>query len=200
MHGWTTGGRFNTFRVRFRLGLFDPPATRKWRKLGLADVDSPASQQYNTEASRQSLVLLKNDGDTLPLAVPKSGKVIVIGGSANSTRLLGGGHYARNLAHVDGFETGGFPGIPGAISAVLKSGGSVATVQYLPGIKCTARADSICADPQADAEMLAAAVAAAKAAAQVVVVVNLQSRVPCDTAKAFAEGGEFVRSLGRIST
>jgi len=155
-------------------------------------VDTAASRQLNAEASRQSLVLLKNAGKTLPFAAPRSGEVVVIGPSANSTRLLGGGHYARNLPVVDGFETGGIPGIPGAIEALLKgTAGSKATVRYVPGIKCTPRTDSVCTDPQFDAGLLADAVAAAKGAAQVVVVVNLQSREPCDTDKAFDANGEF---------
>lgn len=133
---------FNTFRMRFRLGLFDPPGQQRWAKLGAADVDAATSRQLNHEVARQGLVLLQNDNSTLPFSVPSSGSVVVIGPSANSTRLLGGGHYARDLSIVDGFETGGFPGIPTAIQALLRAGNpgqssSGATVRYMPGIKCS---------------------------------------------------------------
>lgn len=133
------------------------------------DVASPVVVQ----ASRQSLVLLKNANSTLPFSIPRSGKVVVVGPSANSTRLLGGGHYARNMKVVDGFETEGIPGIPGAVAALLASSPeSSATVRYLPGIRCTPRTDSVCIDPRADAGLLADAVAACKDAdtAQVIVV------------------------------
>ena len=152
---------------------------------------------------RQSMVLLQNHNETLPFEV-SSGKVVVIGGSANSTRLLGGGHYARSLNLVDGFETGGFPGIPQAIEAVLESRRQHETrsdaeakynrrseVEYYPGIACTPRADSVCSDPARDSELQAAAVAAASKAAQVVIVLNLQGVAPCDNAKAVERGGEF---------
>jgi hypothetical protein len=103
---------------------------------------------------------LQNRKSTLPFKVPSSGTIAVIGASANSTRLLGGGHYARNLPIVDGFETGGFPSIPVAIRSLLGASGSTASVTWLPGIKCTPRTDSVCVDPVADAELLAEAVAA----------------------------------------
>jgi beta-glucosidase-like glycosyl hydrolase len=195
---------FNTFRTRFRLGLFDPVSGQKWLQLGMKDVGTPVAQQLNKEASRQSLVLLQNRNMTLPFPFPTSGEVVVIGGSANSTRLLGGGHYAMNLPIVDGFETGGFPGIPGAISALLRQragassvsaegsqAAAAATVRYLPGIECSPRTDSICRDPKANQTRLSEAMDAAAAAAQVVLVLNLQSRAPCDDWKAQRDGGEF---------
>eukprot|EP00040_Diaphanoeca_grandis_P026289 m.147112 g.147112 ORF g.147112 m.147112 type:complete len:1059 (-) comp30518_c0_seq1:206-3382(-) len=199
---------FNTLRTRFRLGLFDPVEGQPWLKLGMADVDTEASRHLNEAASRQSMVLLQNQNNTLPFPIPTSGDVVVIGGSANSTRLLGGGHYARLLPVVDGFETGGFPGIPQAIEGLISAahehthqlntndttqGGTkeMVSVKYLPGIKCTPRSDSVCIDPQADAGLLSQAVEAAKNAAQVVMVINLQSRAACDTQQSYEQGGEF---------
>ena len=97
---------YNTFQIRFRLGLFDPLSTQPWRKLNVRDdVDTAEAQQLNAEASRQGLILLQNKASTLPFAVPKrarggadtgtvgDGKVVVVGGSANSARLFGGGQY-----------------------------------------------------------------------------------------------------------
>ena len=156
-------------------------------------------------------MLLQNKGATLPFKLPPSGgEVLVIGGSANSTRLLGSGHYARNLALVDGWQTGGFPGIPQAIAALLTqkhqqqkkhksaaeqddddaAADESARVRYLPGIKCSHRSDAVCVDPSADAGLLTAAASAAKTASQVVLVLNLQSRSPCDSAAAVRAGGE----------
>jgi len=178
----------NIFRVQFRLGLFDPAADQPWRRLNLADVNTPASRRLNVEAARQSLILLQNRRRTLPFAEVDSPKVVVVGPSGNSTRLLGGGHYARDLAVVDGFETGGFPGIPGAIRNVL---GDSASVHWFPGIKCTPRPDLVCVDLKPDAALEAEAVAAVKSATHVVLVLGLQSRAPCDSARAYHEGGEF---------
>lgn len=191
---------FNTFRIRFRLGLFDPVPMQRWHGLGMADVDTPEAQALNREAARQSLVLLQNDGGVLPFQVPQSGNVVVIGPSANSTRLLGGGHYARTLPLVDGFETGGFPGIPQAVQAVLDSHhrsrggvGGGASVRYFPGLNCTPRADSVCKDPKHSNHLKAEAVGAvaSESTRQVILVINLQSRAMCTSDQAVKDGGEF---------
>src|SRR5205807_2461593 len=55
------------FEARFRLGMFDPPESVPWSKLTLADNDTPAHRQLALEAARQSIVLLKNEGNLLPL-------------------------------------------------------------------------------------------------------------------------------------
>ena len=75
-------------------GEFDPVSGQEWLRLGMEQVNSPAAQQLNRETSRQSLVLLQNKQRALPFKAPSSGKVVVVGPSANSTRLLGGGHCA----------------------------------------------------------------------------------------------------------
>ena len=72
---------------------------------------------------------------------------------------------------VDGFETGGNPGIPQAIKAVLEAAGSGDVgVEYQPGIRCTPHSNSICSDPASDPQLLADAVHAAQTASQVVIV------------------------------
>jgi beta-glucosidase len=53
------------YRLRFRLGQFDPPQRVPFTKIPFSELDSPEHEQLALEASRQSLVLLKNDG-TLP--------------------------------------------------------------------------------------------------------------------------------------
>ena len=195
----------STFRIRFRLGLFDPltgPHASPYLKYGAKDVNDAAAQALNVNAARQSLVLLqKGVGSTsdhpyvLPFSVKDAlaGDVVVIGGSANSTKLLSGS-YARSLAHVDGLETGGYPGIPEALRSFL---GKNAThgVKWYPGIECidshpgTPSASQICDRPRASATLLAEAVNAAQNAAQVILVLNLQAQTPCD--KEGAVDGEF---------
>src|SRR5256885_7094029 len=55
------------FEARFRLGMFDPPERVPWSKLSIADNDTPAHRQLALEAAHKSMVLLKNDRNTLPL-------------------------------------------------------------------------------------------------------------------------------------
>lgn len=68
--------------VKFRLGLFDAPYVKDAdasRKL----VNSQASQDVALEASRESIVLLKNKNQILPLS--KTAKIAVIGPNATDT-------------------------------------------------------------------------------------------------------------------
>ncbi|MBN1893685.1 glycoside hydrolase family 3 C-terminal domain-containing protein [bacterium] len=55
------------------------------------DVNSPAHQALCLEAGRKSIVLLKNEGGLLPLDKNGTGKIAVIGPSADAARLDGQG-------------------------------------------------------------------------------------------------------------
>ena len=78
----------HTLRLRFRLGLFDPPAATPYWSVGLTDVGGAAAQAASLDAAKESMVLLKNDGHLLPLA--KGLKLAVIGPHANATLALVG--------------------------------------------------------------------------------------------------------------
>eukprot|EP00039_Didymoeca_costata_P016468 m.297063 g.297063 ORF g.297063 m.297063 type:complete len:1003 (+) comp16396_c0_seq4:1603-4611(+) len=185
---------YNTFRIRFRLGLFDPPSQQKWGTFDERAIHNEEAQTLNKDASRQSLVLLQNNKSTLPLPISTlqspSKPIVIIGGSANSTVLLGGS-YARTFSVVDGYTTGGFPAIPQAVKQVLHDNGNKRDVEWYPGMACLepGRSSQICSKPRKNVTLLNEAVNAALEAHQVIIVVNLQSLSPCD-----AEGpvdGEF---------
>ena len=79
------------FEARFRLGMFDPPANVPWSKLTLSDVDTPANRKLALDTARESIVLLKNDHNTLPLkSTTKS--IAVIGPTADSLDVLLGNY------------------------------------------------------------------------------------------------------------
>ena len=79
------------FEARFRLGMFDPPERVPWSKLSIADNDTPAHRQLALEAAHKSMVLLKNERNTLPLK--SSVKTIaVIGPNADSLPVLLGNY------------------------------------------------------------------------------------------------------------
>ena len=75
--------------VRFLLGLFDPPEKVPYTQIPFAVVDSPAHRALALEAARQSLVLLKNDSEFLPLDKTALKKIAVIGPLAGSCILCG---------------------------------------------------------------------------------------------------------------
>ncbi len=79
------------FEARFRLGMFDPPDRVPWSKLSLADNDTPAHRQVALEAARKSIVLLKNERNTLPLK-PSVKTIAVIGPNADSLSVLLGNY------------------------------------------------------------------------------------------------------------
>ncbi|HKJ43257.1 MAG TPA: glycoside hydrolase family 3 N-terminal domain-containing protein [Sunxiuqinia sp.] len=79
-------------RMKFQLGLFDRPfvAENKTEILG-----SPEHRELALEAARQSIVLLKNENNLLPLDKSKYKKIAVIGPNADKCILGGYSHMPR---------------------------------------------------------------------------------------------------------
>lgn len=73
-------------RVKFELGLFDNPMPNPAVKRNFGN---PEYAQVSLEAARESLVLLKNDNNVLPLS--KNRKVLVTGPTADSLISLNNG-------------------------------------------------------------------------------------------------------------
>jgi beta-glucosidase len=85
--------------IRFRLGMFDPPETVKYSRIPYSVNDSPAHRQLALDAARKSIVLLKNENKTLPLA--KTIKTIaVIGPNADNEDALVGNYNGTPAAPV----------------------------------------------------------------------------------------------------
>jgi beta-glucosidase len=80
------------FTARMQLGMFDPYQTLPWAHITKADFDTPAHRAKSLEMARQSMVLLKNDGNLLPIkGTPK--RIAVIGPNADSFDTLVGNYY-----------------------------------------------------------------------------------------------------------
>lgn len=73
----------NTFRVRFRLGEFDPDELNPYANMPESKVCAQEHAQLSLEAAREAVVLLKNNS-LLPLDKAKAGKVAVIGPLADA--------------------------------------------------------------------------------------------------------------------
>ncbi|RQT39596.1 glycoside hydrolase family 3 C-terminal domain-containing protein [Burkholderia contaminans] len=71
--------------VMIRVGVMDDPAR------GGGTIDFAAANRFAQAASEQSIVLLKNDGNQLPLAASALSRIAVIGGHADTAVLSGGG-------------------------------------------------------------------------------------------------------------
>jgi beta-glucosidase len=79
---------------RFLLGEFDPPASVPWSDLSPSILEDHPHRELAREAARQSLVLLKNEGQLLPLDKTKAKSIAVIGPMAGSCHL--GGYSGRS--------------------------------------------------------------------------------------------------------
>jgi beta-glucosidase len=79
------------FEARFRLGMFDPPELVPYSKIPFSENDSPEHRRLALDAARESIVLLKNEKNTLPLK--KDTKTLaVIGPNADSVQVLLGNY------------------------------------------------------------------------------------------------------------
>jgi beta-glucosidase len=95
------------FTVRFKLGQFDPPDLVPYTKIPISENNSTAHDALALEASRQSLVLLKNDG-TLPWKTSDLKTVAVIGPTAaDQSALLGNynGSPAKPVTLLKGLQS-----------------------------------------------------------------------------------------------
>jgi beta-glucosidase len=94
------------FVARFKLGMFDPPDRVPFSKIPYAEVDSAAHRQIALEAARKSIVLLKNQNQTLPLKASVR-KIAVIGPSADDPESLMGnynGFSSKQVTPLEGME------------------------------------------------------------------------------------------------
>jgi len=108
------------FTARFRLGMFDPPASVPYASIAFAENNTPEHRKVALEAARRSMVLLKNENHTLPLA-PSTKTIAVVGPNA------------ANLASIEG----NYNGIPSApvvpLNGMEAYFGGKAKILYAPG-------------------------------------------------------------------
>ena len=94
------------FTARFRLGMFDPPERVPFAQIPYEIIDSPQHQALALQAARESIVLLKNKENLLPL--PKDlGSIAVVGPNADHLSVLLGnynGTPARAVTPLEGIR------------------------------------------------------------------------------------------------
>lgn len=77
------------FMIRFRLGMLDPVAMVKFAQTPKSEIESESHQIHALKMAQESIVLLKNENNTLPLS-KKIRKIAVLGPNAdNSISILG---------------------------------------------------------------------------------------------------------------
>ncbi|CAG0937713.1 beta-glucosidase [Thermoflexales bacterium] len=101
------------FMARFRLGMFDPDEQVPYAHIPFSVVDSPEHRALALEVARQSLVLLKNQDQRLPLDKDKIKSIAVIGPNAAETLVLSGNYMgtpAEPVSVLDGIRALVAPG------------------------------------------------------------------------------------------
>ena len=91
---------------RFDLGEMDDPALVEWSKIPYSKMDCKEHRQLSLEMARQTMVLLQNKGDVLPLRKNKE-KIAVIGPNANDEPLMWGNYNGtpnRTITILDGIK------------------------------------------------------------------------------------------------
>ena len=107
------------FTARFRLGMFDPPSQVPYSRIPRTDFDTEEHHKVALQAARESLVLLKNQGNLLPLKeTPKT--ITVIGPDADSLEALVGNY-------------NGTPSKPVTILSGIRNRFPNSTVKYFEG-------------------------------------------------------------------
>ena len=95
------------FTARMELGMFDPPSKVKYDSIPISDNDSPAHRALALKMAQESIVLLRNDGNMLPLGKALT-SVAVIGPNAdNGSVLLGNynGDTSHGVTVLEGIKT-----------------------------------------------------------------------------------------------
>ena len=144
-------------RVKYELGLFEKPGPDPSLKANFA---RPESRQVSLEAARESITLLKNANNLLPLA--KNTKVLVTGPTADSLISLNNG-----WTYVwQGSEESLYPKDRDTVRRAIERKVGAGNVTYVPGTKITRApgpSNSTPTDQEAEVDIPAAARAAQSA-------------------------------------
>ncbi len=97
----------NLMECRMKLGMFEERGAVPFDAIGYEQVDTDENKAVNLEIARKSLVLLKNEGNLLPLDLDKVKTIGVIGPNADSRKALVGnyeGTASRYVTVLEGIE------------------------------------------------------------------------------------------------
>jgi beta-glucosidase len=135
---------------RFRLGLFDPPEQVAYARISFSENDTAAHHALALRTSRESIVLLKNNG-LLPLNRSRIKNIAVLGVNANSVDMLLGnysGTPSQPITILDGIKAVAGPGVkvtydPGCPLALLPNEVALPAITYTNALRAAAAADVV---------------------------------------------------------
>lgn len=92
------------FTIRFRLGMFDPPEMVKFASIPLTALESQPHKDHALKMARESIVLLRNKNNVLPLNKNRIKKIAVLGPNADNANT----------------QLGNYNGQPSVVTTVLR--------------------------------------------------------------------------------
>jgi len=110
--------------VHFRLGSFDPPEQSPYASISMSVVDSPVHRALALKAAQESIVLLRNEGNLLPLK-ENLRSITIVGPNASDVEILLG-----NYNGISGRMVTPLEGITAAVSPETR-------IQYIRGCDVT---------------------------------------------------------------
>ncbi|HLV96413.1 MAG TPA: glycoside hydrolase family 3 N-terminal domain-containing protein [Candidatus Acidoferrales bacterium] len=152
--------------AKFRLGLFEHPYVDPAYAAKITD--GPAHQKLAVKAAQESIVLLKNQGDLLPLDIKKLKTVAVIGPNAADTHL---GGYSRQPSHTVSILDGIRERLAASGVNVLYAQGCKIT-DGIPGWRGWYENDVKVVDPRSQQDNIRAAASVARKADVAIVVIG----------------------------
>lgn len=81
------------FTIRFRLGMFDPDDRNPYAQTPISVLESDAHKAHALKMAQQSIVLLKNENNLLPLDKKNVKKIAVVGPNADDESVLLANYY-----------------------------------------------------------------------------------------------------------
>src|SRR6185436_1620703 len=91
------------FTIRFRLGMFDPPSMVKYANIPMTVLEAQPHKQHALKMARESIVLLRNQNNLLPLSRSLK-KIAVLGPNADNANT----------------QLGNYNGQPSVVTTVLQ--------------------------------------------------------------------------------
>lgn len=160
----------NLLRLKFRLGLFDPPGTAPLNDTPYEVIECDAHRALALNAARQSIVLLRNRNCMLPLDRRVLKSIAVIGPNADLRDILVGNYNGTPTRHITPLE------------GILQAVGPGCRVWHARGCEHLALRTEGCAE---DFDRIAEAVAVAQRAEVAVLFMGLTPRIEGEAGDAF---------------
>ncbi|HEY4060584.1 MAG TPA: glycoside hydrolase family 3 N-terminal domain-containing protein [Puia sp.] len=101
------------FRTQIKLGFFDPVSRNPYHSYGADSVHNTAHISLARTLAAQSMVLLKNEGQVLPLKKENYGSLMIVGPNAFSFDALSGNYHgvsSHMVTFVEGITAAAGPG------------------------------------------------------------------------------------------